>query len=62
MGNYLNPGNSGFTGIRNDIYIDKSGMISRINETIGTPRRLTCAQPSPPVWKIFCGTDAVRLL
>ncbi len=42
MGNYLNPGNSGFTGIRNDIYIDKSGMISRINETIGTPRRLTC--------------------
>ena len=42
MGNYLNPGNSGFTGIRNDIYIDKSGMISRINETIDTPRRLTC--------------------
>lgn len=42
MGNYLNPGNSGFTGIRNDTYVDKSGMISRINETIDTPRRLTC--------------------
>lgn len=42
MGNYLNPGNSGFTSIRNDTYIDKSGMISRINETIDTPRRLTC--------------------
>ncbi len=27
MGNYLNPGNSGFRGIRNDIYIDKSGLI-----------------------------------
>lgn len=42
MGTYLNPGNSGFTGIRNDIYVDKSGMISLINETIETPRRLTC--------------------
>ena len=42
VGNYLNPGNSGFTSIRNDMYIDKSGMIGRINETIDTPRRLTC--------------------
>ncbi len=39
---YLNPGNSGFTGIRNDIYVDKSGLISLINGTIDTPRRLTC--------------------
>ncbi len=39
MGNYLNPGNSGFAGIRNDIYIDKSGLI---NQTIDTPRRMTC--------------------
>ena len=39
---YLNPGNSGFVGIRNDIYVDKSGLISLINETIETPRRLTC--------------------
>ena len=42
MGMYLNPGNSGFTGIRNDIYVDKSGLISLINGTIDTPRRLTC--------------------
>ena len=42
MGTYLNPGNSGFTGIRNDIYIDKSGLIYLINQTIDTPRRLTC--------------------
>lgn len=39
---YLNPGNSGFTRIRNDIYVDKSGLISLINETIETPRFLTC--------------------
>lgn len=39
---YLNPGNSGFAGIRNDTYVDKSGLISLINETIDTSRRLTC--------------------
>lgn len=42
MGTYLNPGNHGFSGIRNDIYVDKSGLISLINDTIDTPRRLTC--------------------
>lgn len=42
MGTYLNPGNHGFNGIRNDIYVDKSGLISLINGTINTPRRLTC--------------------
>lgn len=42
MGTYLNPGNNGFTGIRNDIYVDKSGLINLINQTIETPRRLTC--------------------
>jgi len=42
MGTYLNPGNQGFCGIRNDTYIDKSGLIRLINDTIDTPRRLTC--------------------
>ena len=42
MGTYVNPGNSGFTGIRNDIYVDKSGLISLVNQTINTPRRLSC--------------------
>ncbi len=42
MGTYLNPGNQGFSGIRNDIYVDKSGLIHLINQTIDTPRRLTC--------------------
>lgn len=42
MGNYLNPGNSGFEGIRNDVYVDKSGLIGLINQSIDTPRRLTC--------------------
>ena len=42
MGNYLNPGNRGFARIRNDLYVDKSGMIELFNQTIDTPRCLTC--------------------
>ena len=42
MGNYLNPGNSGFQEIRNSRYVDKSGLIRLINATIGTKQKLTC--------------------
>ncbi len=42
MGTYLNPGNAGFQTIRNSLYVDKSGLISCINDTIGTVDKLTC--------------------
>ena len=42
MGFYLNPGNSGFRRIRNDVYVDKSGLIDLINSSIDTTRSLTC--------------------
>ena len=42
MGIYLNPGNSGFSLVLNDEYIDKTGLIGLVNETINTPRRLSC--------------------
>lgn len=42
MGTYLNPGNSGFEKIRNSIYVDKTGLIRLINQTIGTIQKLTC--------------------
>lgn len=42
MGNYLNPGNSGFEEIRKSPYVDKSGLIRLINQTIGTKQKLTC--------------------
>ncbi|MDE7415899.1 MAG: ATP-binding protein [Lachnospiraceae bacterium] len=42
MGTYLNPGNSGFAGILNDLYVDKTGLVALINNSIETPRRLTC--------------------
>lgn len=42
MGTYLNPGNSGFARIRNSVYVDKSGLIALVNQTLNTPRCLTC--------------------
>ena len=42
MGTYLNPGNSGFAEMLKSDYVDKTGMISIINSTIGTKKKLTC--------------------
>lgn len=42
MGNYLNVGNAGFSSIRKGTYVDKTGMISFINRTLGTYYKLTC--------------------
>ena len=42
MGMFLNPGNSGFSLVLNDEYIDKTGLIGLVNETINTPRMLSC--------------------
>ena len=42
MGLYINPGNENFKEIRNDTYIDKTGMISVLNKTLNTKDRLTC--------------------
>ena len=42
MGTYLNPGNAGFEVILNDEYVDKTGLIDLINQSINTPRMLSC--------------------
>ena len=42
MGTYLNPGNSRFERIVKVKYVDKTGMISVINERIGTTDNLFC--------------------
>lgn len=41
-GMYLNPGNQGFTEIRRGIYIDKTDLISLMNQRIGTKDKLVC--------------------
>ena len=42
MGKYLNVGNAGFETIRKGSYVDKTGMISFINSTLGTTDKMTC--------------------
>lgn len=42
MGVYLNPGNMGFARIIRGRYIDKTGLISHINNRIDTPDGLVC--------------------
>lgn len=42
MGFYINPGYENFKEIRNDVYVDKSGLLSVLNETLGKSNRLTC--------------------
>ncbi len=42
MGTFLNPGYSGFEDICRGRYVDKTGMIALINDTIGTSEKLTC--------------------
>ena len=42
MGTYLNPGNKGFPKILRSEYVDKTGMIALINQTVGTMEKLSC--------------------
>lgn len=42
MGKYLNPGNEAFARITRGDYVDKTGMIELINQTINKPNNLTC--------------------
>lgn len=42
MGTYLNPGNEGFQKILQTEYVDKTGLITLINNTVGTMDMLTC--------------------
>ncbi|MGM9706064.1 MAG: AAA family ATPase [Prevotella sp.] len=46
MGTYINIGNSAFARSRKADYIDKSGLISIINDTIGTERCFSCVSRS----------------
>ena len=42
MGIYLNPGNEGFQRILQSEYVDKTGLIALINQTVETMEMLTC--------------------
>ena len=42
MGTYLNPGNNGFARMIRNEYVDKTGLIGLLNDTIGTTKNLIC--------------------
>ena len=42
MGSYINVGNTGFQSSRSSEYIDKSGLISVVNQTLFTKQRFSC--------------------
>ena len=42
MGKYINMGNAGFQSVRNSEYVDKSGLIAVINNTIDSEQRFSC--------------------
>lgn len=39
---YLNTGNAGFQAVRKGLYVDKTGLIAWMNQTLGTKNKLTC--------------------
>ncbi len=46
MGAYINIGNAGFQRVRNGEYVDKSGLIAIVNNTLYTERSLSCVSRS----------------
>ena len=42
MGLYINKGNAGFASARNGEYVDKSGLIAVVNDTLNTLREFSC--------------------
>lgn len=58
MGRYLNVGNDSFRAIRKSHYVDKTGLISFVNETLGTLDKLTCVSRA----RRFGKSVAVKML
>ena len=46
MGAYINIGNAGFRSARNGEYVDKSGLIAVVNDTLNSKRRFSCVTRS----------------
>ena len=42
MGLYINKGNDGFLSARRSEYVDKSGLIAVVNQTLLTEQRFSC--------------------
>ena len=47
MGRFVNPGNEGFTRVVADDYVDKTGLVSLFDTTLGTAKRLVMVRLLP---------------
>ena len=62
-GSYLNPKRMTFQGsLRSQIYIDKSGLIGKMNALLGTEAEICLRQPSKTIWKVYGGKYAECIL
>lgn len=63
MGSYLNPGSVLFRGsLRSKIYVDKSGLIEKINDLICTEQKYVCVSQAEEIWKVYGGRICWRLI
>ena len=46
MGTYINIGSAGFQSVRNGEFVDKSGLVAIVNNTLFTERRYSCVSRS----------------
>ena len=46
MGIFINVGNAGFQSVRKGEYLDKSGLIRIVNDTLYSERRFSCVTRS----------------
>jgi len=56
MGLYINKGNEGFRQIRNSEYVDKSGLIAVVNNTLFTRKKMSCVTRSRRFGKSMVST------
>ena len=50
MGTYIDIGNAGFLSARNSEYVDKSELISVVNQTLNTENRFSCVSRCRSYW------------
>ena len=59
MGMYVNPGNEGFARIASGDYVDKTGLISLVNDVIGTARNMVAITRPRRFGKTFAAESLV---
>lgn len=62
MGTYLSPRNNGFQEILQSEYVDKTGLISLVNETVGTMEKLICISRPRRFGKSYAAKNALCIL